>query len=214
MNQTTTFKYTICIKVICALMFANIAFAQEVSIGVGTVTGQSIYKNLGYSLEDAPSKIIDNLLQQFGFRSGLAETKYASSPALLVKFRMYNVGDMPGLFGISASHQKYQYVKSFENGLHEAETGCLNFLMISWHNYHKRYKPYYKRNSTIKTYYGFSAGLGYEQNSQKVNYLWPGAHLTLYGIRYGQKLSVFAEFGIGMNGLVNCGISYNPKNYN
>jgi hypothetical protein len=71
----------------------------------------------------------------------------------------------------------------------------------------------YTDNPKLSIYSGVHFGVSYV-NAKNANtgkkgedYI-PAYHLTALGIRYGEKVGIYADFGYGFNGIVNAGLLY------
>lgn len=71
----------------------------------------------------------------------------------------------------------------------------------------------YLDNPKLNVYSGLHFGVSYLRgknlNTEKKgeDYL-PAYHVTLLGVRYGEKMGVYGDFGYGYNGYVNAGLFY------
>ncbi|MFY8021029.1 MAG: hypothetical protein ACOVP1_07525 [Bacteroidia bacterium] len=71
----------------------------------------------------------------------------------------------------------------------------------------------YTDHSKLSIYSGVHFGVSYvnaknADTGKKGEDIIPAYHLTALGVRYGEKLGVYADFGYGFNGIVNAGILY------
>ncbi|MCA0426641.1 MAG: hypothetical protein LCH37_04325 [Bacteroidetes bacterium] len=71
----------------------------------------------------------------------------------------------------------------------------------------------YLDNPKLNIYSGLHFGVSYlrgknlDTNKKGEDYL-PAYHVTLLGVRYGEKLGVYGDLGYGYNGYVNAGVFY------
>jgi opacity protein-like surface antigen len=79
----------------------------------------------------------------------------------------------------------------------------------------------YLNRPSFCMYSGMGIGVTMDYYEQKLNgtetskgqKILPAAQLTLLGFRFGRALSVFGEFGVGTNSILNAGVSYKFGDY-
>ncbi|MBG8555516.1 outer membrane beta-barrel protein [Hymenobacter guriensis] len=77
-----------------------------------------------------------------------------------------------------------------------------------------RSEVYYVRKPTFKVYSGLGVGWNWENHtssdypSRQESH--PTLHLTLAGIRFGDRVAGFAELGLSVNGILQAGVAVRP----
>lgn len=194
----------ITIVILFFLPITKYSYSQEITFGLGSMTASQLLRNGSSHLEYWPIGVTGKFLKPLGIEVDYQSLDFKASPALNASFKLNSIGERRGNFGISGSYQRYRLTTNYNSGRNEAITGAFGFL-IAFYQYN--WTKMQTENLSPLVYSSFGLGIGYEVNSKDIDYGWPAFQVTLLGLRIGKLIGGYCEFGFGMNGIINIGVS-------